>query len=109
MILIHHIKEINNNCKITTSDIMGKIVKVSIQSNKPIPHVNVKIITNEFEEVINHKLENNFVILYPVNTLTPFATDSPMKDYFYSSGPLGIEVLGMKETDIINFIKIFYE
>lgn len=110
MVKVLTIKEITRDVvKVTETIVVGKILKVYVRTNKPMPHTSVVITSTEFEEIINHKIDNTNNTWYPYNYIQLITNETPRQDYFYSHGVLKVEVKELEQEGIIDFIKIFYE
>ena len=111
MVDTYIIRDIEEDKKGPIPEVTGKILKVAIKSNVQLFDTRVRIITNEYEEIVNHRLENVFNLYKPfyVNVFEQVSNEQRWVDYFYSDGPLGLEVTGLQEGEKIDFIKIFYE
>jgi len=93
-----------------TLNINGKILKVYAKTNHASMS-RIKIISNEFETIIDTELNNIVNIFYPFNNLeeSRLPPETTRTDYFYIYDKVGIEVTNLNQGDIIEDIKIFYE
>lgn len=99
---------ITQDTKITTP-IDGKILKVFVMANTVPENARIKIETQEYETVIDKKLEQPWNIYYPFMDVARITNEQGWADHFYSKGMLSITITGLRTGEVIKDIRIFYE
>lgn len=110
MVAVYEHGLVLQNGKIPIQPIIGKIVKVLVVTDKPNTSIKFSLFTNEKERVLDdYILHNEVNVIYPFNDINRVTQESPFTDYFYTVGPMLMEVKGIREGDSIIKIKVFYD
>ena len=118
--------------------IYGKVVKINIFCKEVPSEAQLKVFTEEGEEVCNDMITESNMNIYPVNTITRSYTHQPestveaiskgdilvlneipadpiiidedvFEDYYYCIGGIVFQVTGLKEGEKIDKVKLFFD
>lgn len=87
--------------------IEGKILKVTTKTKTELPDVFIQIETEDNEILFAGFLTQKVINVYPIHET--IKGDISKTDYYYSMGNIHVRIVGMKEGDKIEEIKVLYE
>ena len=98
---------------VMSTKVYGKLIKVYVRVENPLPDVILKIFNQDSEIIAQLPIEQNVINLYPIKESVK--GDSKLVDNYYlhpndnESSNLFIQVIGLKEGQKIDMIKVLYD